>query len=537
MRTFSAALSELPARIQRAEVLRRSSRRLPMPVRQAARWAFSRFKWLLRRLGLVSSDDFPGVIRPWPLTVWIDPDSAGDLWTEAVHIAEAAEAPIIVTRSAPPIRVHPDAIVIDPGSQRAAVPDRLVPYGYDVARRHGLLAFGTDPRRSTGSRWEGQRVKFTAIPSAADARHRPDDLRRRLQRSIALIDPIGTYGSDSERARVLSWSAAAGLPVVVEDPESLQPWLPAAVLDTMCGISHSDLDDRTRRDAIAFRQWSAVLDHLGRWSVWSEVLDQHGIGAGALHAPEVTVVVTTRRPELVPWWSVQIAAQVYPRWHVIAVLHGPGFGPRHESVLRDHLGGSVEVVHVDASVSFGAALDAGSQRCDTGLVVKWDDDDLYSTTHLADLVRTYRYSGATLVGKASDFVYLAGRDVTIRRHQAAHEVFSPTMAGGTLCLAREDLVAVGGWPGLDRGVDAGLIAAIRDAGGTTYRSVGFGYLMVRRAQGRGHTWAVGDEHFLSAATEVWQGLAVDRALIDQDGSIVDQVRANPHGERPSGGLT
>ena len=42
-----------------------------------------------------------------------------------------------------------------------------------------------------------------------------------------------------------------------------------------------------------------------------------------------------------------------------------------------------------------------------------DDDDVYAPEHISDLVLARRYSGAELVGKCTEVVYLAKRDRTV----------------------------------------------------------------------------------------------------------------------------
>ena len=62
-----------------------------------------------------------------------------------------------------------------------------------------------------------------------------------------------------------------------------------------------------------------------------------------------------------------------------------------------------------------------------------DDDDYYSIEHLWDLVLALEYSGADLVGKAAEFVYLEEIDVTLR--QISQDV-DTRMAGGGM-MARQ----------------------------------------------------------------------------------------------------
>ena len=117
-----------------------------------------------------------------------------------------------------------------------------------------------------------------------------------------------------------------------------------------------------------------------------------------------------------------------------------------------------------------------------------------------------RYSGASVVAKAAEYVYLASLDVTLRRHPTGAETYSTTVAGGTLMLTRSMLKRIGGWPAGPRRVDRLLLEAVEAAGGSIYRVHGFGYLLRRDSRAGSHTWLVEDDYFLSQAVAQRRGL-------------------------------
>ena len=130
-------------------------------------------------------------------------------------------------------------------------------------------------------------------------------------------------------------------------------------------------------------------------------------------------------------------------------------------------------------------------------------------------MRAREYSGATLVGKAPEFTYLAGLDVTVRRVRNSAEGFSTTIGGPTLSISRSDLRELGGWRRSRRRVDSLLIEDVRNAGGKAYRTAGFGFVLMRaRAEGHAHTWGAGDDYFLTRAVDQRRGLDLDFARVD-----------------------
>jgi hypothetical protein len=353
--------------------------------------------------------------------------------------------------------------------QPDALPDRISPYGWDVARRSGVASL--DMLRSI------------------DPASRPDRFRRVAQGVAAVERPTMVSASDDWLLRCVQ---AVGTPVIE------------------AGRVLSAGSEEWQQEA--FRQWSTVFDRYRLEPSWKR--------SGR---PSVSVVVATRRPENLDLWAAQVASQTHRPLQVVAALHGAGWTAWHHEHLRQVLeaaGVNVVIVSVDDTAVLGQVLQAGCDRADGAVIVKWDDDDLYSTTHVTDLLRVRHYSGATIVGKASDFVYVQSADTTVRRVQAPREIFSPTLAGGTLAIAPDDLRAVGGWDAVPRDEDLALITKVRRHGGTSYRSVGFGYLMIRRSRPGAHTWNVDDAVFLAAGNPRRAGLDIGWAMIDQPSEIM-----------------
>jgi hypothetical protein len=148
-----------------------------------------------------------------------------------------------------------------------------------------------------------------------------------------------------------------------------------------------------------------------------------------------------------------------------------------------------------------------------------DDDDWYGAEHISDLVFAAGYSGADLVGKGSEFVYLEGAGMTIRRGLGAGEAPSRTLSGGTLLVRSSVLRDVDGWRGLPRGVDVALIDDVASAGGRIWRTHPFGYLLCRTT-GQ-HTWRIDDSYFLRQAEQQWEGLALAVAGVVEPEGLAD----------------
>lgn len=219
-------------------------------------------------------------------------------------------------------------------------------------------------------------------------------------------------------------------------------------------------------------------------------------------APTVSVLLPTRRPELLADISAMIRAQTYRRVEVIVAVHG---GDPAE-VPRPDVGDlPLRVIGAPADRSLGHALALATEAASGDLLTKMDDDDHYGPDHLLDLVLAHEYSGATVVGKSATVVHLEPLDTTVRRIVGTPESLVHRVAGGTILVAAADLRALGGWADVPRAVDSALMRAAGSAGAEIYRPHDIGYVYVRQA-GTDHTWSADLGHFLVGAREQWLGL-------------------------------
>ena len=161
-----------------------------------------------------------------------------------------------------------------------------------------------------------------------------------------------------------------------------------------------------------------------------------------------------------------------------------------------------------------------------------DDDDWYGRDFLADLLLARRYSGADVVGTPPEFTFVEPLWLTVRR-QDATEAFRPVVAGGTMLMDRGAFVALGGFRETRKFVDAGLLAAVIDAGGTVYRCHGHGYVLRRGAQG--HTWDPGLGYFVGRklSWHQWRGFRPSPLLEADDDSRPQRATTRRRG-RESG---
>ncbi|MGI5211688.1 glycosyltransferase [Plantactinospora sp. CA-290183] len=329
----------------------------------------------------------------------------------------------------------------------------------------------------------------------------PEEVRAALA-GIGLVECRLPGRHPAGEAALLVHLALAGVPVHAPD---LPPACRAHLAEEFAGPVGDPLPDRYASDldweVRAVRQRRTAMRCHGRATALPAMAAPAFPGVAEL--PSVTALLVTRRLGYVLDAVAAIEAQTYPELEIVLCLHGVELSAGLRSRLA-RCGRPLEILTVPAGQSFGAAMGRATARARGSLVTKFDDDDTYGPEHVWDLVLARHHSGATVVGKAAEFVYLETLDTTVRRDAGEPETFTRLIAGGTMLISRGDLEEVGGWRPVPRSVDRGLLDRVRRAGGLVYRTHPLGYVYQRRTAG--HTWDPGLEYFLRGGGTQWSGL-------------------------------
>ncbi len=335
---------------------------------------------------------------------------------------------------------------------------------------------------------------------------------QRLRLAHHVQDTAASHSSAAARASRLAALAATGAVIRLNDGGAdVAEHLGTELLRLMTDPIIADADAREREMlSIAMRR-AAWRNHSQRART-RQILELKGLEGSSL--PSVSVLLATRRPELLKQAVAAVAAQTYPNLELILAPHGEGFDPASVDSALEMLSHPTQVVPVRGTEPLGAVLNAAAAASSGELMTKFDDDDLYDGEHLWDLVSALDYSGADIAGKGSEYVYLAGADCTLRRFSGQSERYvrhGRGMAGGTLISTRTCFDAIGGWPPIASGVDWELLQSVRRHDGAIYRTHGAGYLLVRH--GTDHTWSADESEFLSQAEQTRDGLDLEFAGI------------------------
>ncbi len=271
------------------------------------------------------------------------------------------------------------------------------------------------------------------------------------------------------------------------------------------------LDDPMRREEHSVRLRRAALREHSSLGWRQRIGRETGVRVAAY--PAVSVLLATRRPELLEFALRQVARQRDVDLELVLATHGFA---ADRGLVRELLGDRPHtLVTADPDTVFGDVLRLATDAAGGDVVVKMDDDDWYGPDVVADLLLARHYSGAELVGMPAELVYLEPIRTTVRR-RGPSENFGAVVAGGTMTIDRGLLREVGGFRSVPRHVDARLLEDVRAAGGRVYRTQGLGYVLRRTAGG--HTWDTGLGYFLTrqSLADQWRGFRPSE-LLEADG--------------------
>lgn len=344
------------------------------------------------------------------------------------------------------------------------------------------------------------------LPPGIDAQRVVHPNNPRRLRSVHHLEDVQAFHSDiATRAGVLARLAACGVAThLADDDERLRLLLG----DDMYRLMTSDMSgmEAHERELLSVKMRRLAQRHHSSFGS-ARQSDRDRL-------PLVSVLLATRRPQFLGYALDNVAKQTYPRLELIIALHGEEFDDAARRITEfPH---PVKTLRLPTSETLGAVLNAATQASEGTLLAKMDDDDVYDADHIWDLALARCYSGAQLVGKWQEFVYLAASDRTIHWREGHSERYHASiLAGGTFLISRRALDRAGGWRRVPGGVDTLLVGDVLRSGGRVYRTHGFGYMMVRH--GFRHTWNSRDgtdDELLDIADRVWDGFRPDLAGIE-----------------------
>lgn len=348
---------------------------------------------------------------------------------------------------------------------------------------------------------------LTSLPQALRPRvlsWQPYDLvMRALGRYAVLVDA----GRHDPRATWLVLEAGAARLAVVSLPDCVDA-LPAeigahvAVADDPKSL-RSEIVARLRqqelRDRESVQLHRAVLDGHTYAQRVDTILERIGLGDRRSSPPSVSAVVPTNREREIGNILENIGRQAHRELELVLVLHGiePDASEIHAKARDEGIDNFI-IRTVDASQTLGACMNAGIEAAAGTYIAKMDDDNFYGRHYITDLVRTFAYTDAGIVGKWAHYVWLRSSGAVVLRYPTAEHTYGRRVQGGSM-LIEGGVARKLRFSDQPRAVDSELLdrAAAEDI--QIYSADRFNFVSIRDVAPETHTWKVADSTFMTSA--------------------------------------
>ena len=221
--------------------------------------------------------------------------------------------------------------------------------------------------------------------------------------------------------------------------------------------------------------------------------------------PTISVLVSTLRTDDLSNLLDQLLAQTLATFDLVLGLHTIELSASHKRQIAalNRRKVKVTVQEFSEDQTLGIILSTLACQSQGDYIAKMDDDDYYGPEHLRDLLDAALDTGADVVGRAMNYVYLEPLQLTVRRFAPhgtqAVELWSDWVCGGTI-LAKRDVAEAAGWFGDgNTAVDRFMLSGITNNGGKIWRTFGAGYIYRRTFTF--HTYVTNYSKYLNGANE------------------------------------
>ena len=232
--------------------------------------------------------------------------------------------------------------------------------------------------------------------------------------------------------------------------------------------------------------------------------------------PRASVVLATKRPELISACLETFHKQTYPDKELIIIFNTDRADVGEvRRMLAGHT--NVHVFQVHQEKNIGACLNFGIAQAKGKYWFKMDDDDYYGANYLQDWVHLAETADFQIMGKPPAFIYLEEKDKLFLRNKALWtqltigSMGAPHLCGATLGGRREYFQE------FSENHRACVDTDFVEKGRTTDRALLVGdiwnFVAYRARDKQRHTWRNDDEGIMHHAIPFCDGLNLDKVMV------------------------
>ncbi|WP_161487150.1 glycosyltransferase family 2 protein [Neobacillus mesonae] len=213
----------------------------------------------------------------------------------------------------------------------------------------------------------------------------------------------------------------------------------------------------------------------------------------------VSIVVSTNKEGFLENIFLNFENQNWDTKELIIILNNDSL-ILEEWVNKVEQTNHVTVYQLSQSVSLGECLNFGVDKAKYEYIAKFDDDDYYGPSYLAEAMDAFDKKNADVVGKRTYFMYNSlKKDLRLRFPRREHKFFSK-VHGGTIIATKEVFQKVR-FANISIGEDVDFLYHCRQQGFKIYSTSRYNYTYIRRGDGS-HTWKPKLQYLLATSLRI-----------------------------------
>jgi hypothetical protein len=215
--------------------------------------------------------------------------------------------------------------------------------------------------------------------------------------------------------------------------------------------------------------------------------------------PKATMITISKRPHLLDYCLDKFRRQTYPNLELVLVLNADiDDAALEEASTADP---RVRIYKAPKELNIGYCLNMAIAAASGHVWLKCDDDDFYGPHYVEDMVNTFYFSGADIVGKPQWYTYFEDQDamyIRIVGRERERSVLRPGtefLTGATLSASKEATEAKGLWfsSSVRMANDSEWTLAAIDKGIALFYADRNNFAIYRSADVKNHTWVLSND--------------------------------------------
>jgi spore maturation protein CgeB len=227
---------------------------------------------------------------------------------------------------------------------------------------------------------------------------------------------------------------------------------------------------------------------------------------------KVSVITVTNRIDYLDNVIKNYKGQGYFDKELILVLNSLDFDVENVRSKFIDQGIDVKVISTHPDISLGGCFNQGYEVSDGNYIAKMDDDDIYGSNYLIDMIHAFDYSNADLVGKWTTHTHLESTGLTYERFAGRENIYCDFVTGATMMMKKAVMESVK-FTEKNRGEDSQYLIDVKKKGFIIFSSDKYNFIIMRRKDISKHTWEIDESEYLDACTNPSNGLDEKRVLI------------------------